>query len=173
MAPFRRSSIWDDIDDRFHEMERMMEDMLAGLREMPFEKLTPGEPIYYGVSVDVGPDGIPHVRKFGNVRAGRGGSLEPGAREPFVSTQRDNEKGLLRITAEMPGVDKGTVKVEATPEGLVLRASGPQRRYEKSIRVRDEIDPDSAQASYNNGILEVTVGMRGPRHHASRDVPVT
>lgn len=173
MPRFRRSGIWDDIDDRFREMERMMEDMLAGFREIPFDKLAPGEPIYYGVSVDVGPDGIPHVRKFGNVHAGRGGALEPGVREPFVSTQRDDEKGLLRITAEMPGVDKATVKVEATPEGLVLRASGPQRKYQKTIRLRDEIDPDSAQASYNNGILEVTVGIRGPERHPSRDVPVT
>lgn len=169
----RFHSFWDDVDRPFRDLERMMEDMFSGLRDFPLEKLSRDEPVYYGFSMEVGPDGIPHVRRFGNVHPGRGGALEPGVREPFVSTQRDDEKGLVRITAEMPGVDKATVKVEATPDGLVLRASGPQRRYEKTIRLHDEIDPDSAQASYNNGILEVTVGLRGPKRRPSRDVPVT
>lgn len=167
----RRGSIWDDFDREFAEMDRMMDRMMAQLRRTDWSHVPTGQPVYYGVSVDVGPDGVPRVQQFGNVTA-QTGVLESGVREPFVTSFLDDEKDQLRVTAEMPGVDKKRVKVEVLDEQLILRAEGDDRKYEKTLRLGAPVDPDSAKARYNNGVLEVTLDLKKPAKPKGRDVKV-
>jgi HSP20 family protein len=51
-----------DFDRLWNEMNTIMEQV----RNNP--DLAKGKPIYYGYSVEVGPDGVPHVKEFGNVK---------------------------------------------------------------------------------------------------------
>jgi HSP20 family protein len=175
MAFNRRGNLFDDIDREFAEMSRMFDRMISGLRTWDWDKVPLNQPVYYGVSVDVGPDGIPRVQQFGNVRPGQQnvqGMLEEGVREPFVSSTLDEEHNQLRVTAEMPGIDKKDVKVETTEEMLTLRAEGAERRYEKTLRLAIPVNPDSAKARYQNGVLEVTLDLKAPAKPKGHDVKV-
>lgn len=167
----RRGNIWDDFDREFQEMDRMMDRMLAQLRRTDWSHVPTGQPVYYGVSVDVGPDGVPRVQQFGNVTPQQG-LLESGVREPFVTSFMDDENDQLRVTAEMPGVDKKSIKVEVQDDALVLRAEGEDRKYEKMLRLTAPVDADSAKARYNNGVLEVTLDLKKPAKPKGRDVKV-
>ncbi len=168
----RRGSLFNDFESEFSEMNRMMDRMFEGMRDWDWTKMPINQPVYYGVSVDVGPDGIPHVQQFGNVRPGATPTLESGVREPFVTSFLDEENNQFRITAEMPGIDKKKVKVEALDDAITLSAEGDDRKYAKSIRLQAPVDPDSAKATYNNGVLEVRVNLRKPVTPKGRDVKV-
>jgi HSP20 family protein len=168
----RRGSIFDDFDREFQEMNRMMDRMFSRMRTWDWEELPTDQPVYYGVSIDVGPDGVPRVQQFGNVRPDQRGMLESGVREPFVTSFLDEEKDQVRVTAEMPGVDKKSVKVEALEDQLTVRAEGKDRKYEKTLRLATPVDPDSAKATYNNGVLEVTLGLKRPVKPKGKDVKV-
>lgn len=174
MAFTRRGSIFDEFEREFDEMGRMMDRMLQGMRGLDVSNIPLGKPIYYGVSVEVGPEGVPRVQQFGNVRPGARGQqlLEEGVREPFVTSFLDEEKSQVHVTAEMPGVDKPSVKVESTQDFLTIRAEAEDRRYEKRLRLGVPVNPDSAKARYHNGVLEVTLDLLKPIRPKGKEVPI-
>jgi HSP20 family protein len=111
------------------------------------------EPQVYGFSMQVGPDGIPHVERFGNViPVGK----DRDVREPFTSSLVDEKKNELNITAEMPGINKEDIELNATENEIIIKADSNARKYYKFIKTPGPIDTDSAAAKYNNGVLEVT-----------------
>lgn len=154
----RRGNIWDDFDREFSEMNRMMDRMFAQMRGFDWSHVPPDRPIYYGVSVNVGPDGVPRVEQFGNVHP-QEGLLEEGAREPFVTSFLDEDKRQVRVTAEMPGVDKDRIHVEVRDNELTVGAEGNDRKYAKTLRLQVPVREDSARAHYNNGVLEITLDL--------------
>jgi HSP20 family protein len=80
------------------------------------------------------------------------------------------------VTADMPGMDKSDIKVNVT-DGNVLEISAEKKaeakkeeqgyirrermynRYYRSIRLPVPVDKTKAKATYNNGVLEVTIPM--------------
>jgi HSP20 family molecular chaperone IbpA len=78
-----RSDPFRDFDDQFRRMRAYMDSMME--KAASGELRTPGEggPFVYGWSMRVGPDGLPHVQTFGNVRprAMRGGMALPAGIE--------------------------------------------------------------------------------------------
>lgn len=71
----RRFPFFNDSDDfgfgfDFERMWSEMDAMISKAREDP--EYQSGKPIYYGYSVEIGPDGVPHVREYGNVKPGQG-----------------------------------------------------------------------------------------------------
>jgi len=151
----------------FEEMERMMEEMN---RVMDHVTHSMGkDPLFFGYRMHVGPDGVPHVEHFGNVEPAHGtcGTCEltetaeqTGVREPFTSSIVDEKKNELYITAEMPGVEKQEIEVSATGEEVLIKAEHGERKYVKTVRTPVEVDPESATAKYNNGVLEVTLKLK-------------
>jgi HSP20 family protein len=112
----------------------------------------------------MGPDGKPIVQEFGNVkpskRAGAFGfdqpALEPkDAREPLVDVI--NEPEQIRVLAELPGVEKSDIKTTISEDSLTIRVESQTRKYYKEVQLPANVDPDSSKASYNNGVLEVTL----------------
>lgn len=149
----------------FDEFEREIEEMNQLIDRVM--RSTGNEPLVYGFSMHVGPDGVPHVKQFGNVRqAGRGQSVEElGAdeqnmREPFTSSIIDEKNNELNITAEMPGIRKEDIELNATENEVVIKADSKGRKYYKSVNTPCPVDPDSARAKYNNGVLEVTLKLK-------------
>ena len=140
--------MFDELEREFEQMNELMSHMMN-----QFGK----EPQVYGFSVQVGPEGIPHVERFGNILpVGK----DHDVREPFASSiinEKDNE---LNITAEMPGIEKNDIEVNATESEIVIKAEGSGRKYYKSIAAPSSVDPDSARAKYNNGVLEVTLRLK-------------
>lgn len=144
----------DEFDDLFRKMSRPfreMEDIWDELRRSP--NLQTFGPYYYGYSVTMGPDGKPVVKEYGNVRP----SLLPSAekREPFVDIIVDDKEKVLKVAAEMPGVEKKDIKIEVVGRTINIDAEHGERKYHTKIPIKQKIDENSVKASYANGILEL------------------
>jgi len=152
----RRRRWWFDI---FEEMERefeRMEEMMSRIFEQDFVKLPAGReqgPFVYGFSVTIGPDGKPVVREFGNVRPTPRGPMIQEETEPLVDVM--DEGDYIKVYAELPGVNKEDIKLNASEEELVISVDTAQRKYYKEVKLPTRVKPDTAKASYRNGVLEV------------------
>jgi HSP20 family protein len=114
----------------------------------------------YGFSMIVEPDGVPYVEHFGNVNpAALNENKDNAIREPYTSSISDEKKNEFYITAEMPGIGKENIEVNATENEVIIKAQGGGRKYYKSVQT-PAIDPDSSKAKYNNGVLEVILKLK-------------
>lgn len=96
------------------------------------------------------------------------------------------ESGKLVVRVDLPGVDPKDVEITATGDQLTIRGKREQQREEKGrdfihrevaygtfervVRLPGGINPDQIKASYNNGVLELTVPL--PEQSHTRKVPI-
>jgi HSP20 family protein len=147
---------WDDILMDFWGIDENMSKMWDEMQKDPDARTW-----YYGYQVNVGPDGKPHVKEFGNVKP-RGGHLQLGVREPLVDVSVDEKEGTVKVVAEMPGADKSSIKVSATEENVTITANNSGKPYNAEVPLGVQVAPDTADASYTNGILQVIFKKKGP-----------
>ncbi len=160
------------MSDWFEEFERGFEEMFKGM-DLPKElirehKLPDGAtvkemgPFVYGYSFSVGPDGKPVIREFGNVKpsisGGPFGTPRPklsvkDEREPLVDAIVNDD--VVKVVAELPGVEKSDIALECDGRSLTLRVNTEKRRYYKQLELPLEVDPDTSRANYKNGVLEL------------------
>ena len=134
----RMSSSFFDIDDIFEEFKG------NGSTSGPF---------YYGYTMTVGPNGKPVVKEYGNVKPG----LLPSAdtREPIVDAIVDEKEKLVKLVAEIPGVEKTDVKILVQDKIVDISAEHGEKKYHARVPIKYKVDENSAKASYKNGILEL------------------
>ena len=148
---------FDDLIRRFQE--GIPEDM----KELVREEETPGGtsrrygPFVYGFSYTAEPGKEPTFREFGNIRPGRGGIEPSSGREPLVDVMEDGD--LIKIFAELPGVDKEAIKLDSTERTVRIETTG-DKKFAKLIPLDFEVDPESAKASYKNGVLSVELDKK-------------
>jgi HSP20 family protein len=114
---------------------------------------TQSGPYYYGYTMTVGPDGKPVVKEYGNVKP----NLLPTSdtREPIVDTIVDEKGKVVKLIAEMPGVEKSDVKVVVENKSVDLSATHNEKKYHVKVPLKNIVDENSAKASYKNGVLEI------------------
>jgi HSP20 family protein len=165
-------SFFDEVSRGFEETQREMERELKDFeknmpKDLVREYKTPEGgtvrevgPMVYGYSMTIGPDGIPKVREFGNVKRPSGfgfGGFRPqiaGEMEPMtdvVSTDKE-----VKTTVEMPGVSKDKIKIDAYENTVEVKSEDPQRKYHKRIDLPLDADIQTAKSKFTNGILEIT-----------------
>lgn len=93
-----------------------------------------------------------------------------------------------KITAEMPGVNKKDIEVNITPnnisicgetktetkekdEGWVRRERNYSTIY-RTMMFPEEVNPDKADATLKDGILEISVTKKTPTTGKGRNIPV-
>lgn len=158
----RRRASWDDLfgdfDEEFEDMRRRMDALMEGFMN---GKVDAGmnQPIVYGFSMRVGPDGKPHIQEFGNTTPES--AEEEGAREPL--TDIIEEKDRVRVIVELPGVDKEDIQLHVEDRTLDISVDREDRKFSKELEVPCAVDPDSAKASYKNGVLEVALTKVTPK----------
>jgi HSP20 family protein len=96
---------------------------------------------------------------------------------PRVDVYRTAEPPTLHVVAELPGIDPDQVDVAVTDGVLIIsgRRQRPQncgRKYEhievdygpfeRRIVIGDGFDADSAQATYEQGLLTIALPVRKP-----------
>jgi len=110
-------------------------------------------PYCYGYTMTVGPDGKPVVKEYGNVKPG----LPPTSdtREPIVDTIVDEKEKVVKLIAEMPGVEKTDVKIVVENKIVDLSAEHDDKKYHVKVPVQHKVDENSAKASYKNGVLQL------------------
>jgi len=115
-----------------------------------------------------------------------GTSLDELAWVPTVEI-RQNDNNLV-ISAELPGLTEKDVRVEATPDGLVIQGERKQeytgeeggvRRSERVygqfyrlIPLPEDADVENAQASFENGVLQITIPIPESQQNR-RQIPIS
>ena len=134
----KMSSSFFDIDDIFEEFK---------------ENGSNSGPFYYGYTMTVGPNGKPVVKEYGNVKP----ELLPSTdtREPIVDVIADEKEKLVKLVAEIPGVEKTDVKILVQDKFVDISAEHGEKKYHVKVPIKHKVDENSAKASYKNGILEL------------------
>ena len=152
-------TVWDEFDNLFRKVTRPfmdIDDIWDKLKSSA--NLQTFGPYYYGYTVTIGPDGKPIVKEYGNVRPGLLPTSE--TREPFVDVIIDDKEKVLKIVAEMPGVEKNDIKIEVVGRTVNLDAEHGEKKYHAKVPIKHKVDEDSVKATYANGILEVKFKLK-------------
>jgi HSP20 family protein len=150
----------DDIEDILDEMERIfgesnfreiLEEMMrgrAGLGNNQFIR---------GFSLHIGPNGKPEIQEFGNQvkKTPTGAPVISEEREP-VTDILENSSHVF-ITIELPGVERSDIDLKAKAQTVEISVDAPARKYHKVIELPCRARPRTAQATYRNGILDISV----------------
>ena len=67
-----------------------------------------------------------------------------------------DEGDAVRLVADLPGVEKDAIDLQCDGEILTISAASDQRNYDERVRLPTRVDEHSAQATFNNGVLQVT-----------------
>jgi HSP20 family protein len=158
-------------DEMRREMEREFENMFKNIeakapKDLVKEYETPrggkvGEDgrFVYGYSMTIGPNGIPKVREFGNVRSPFSSRRGEFFTRPLISSEREPLADVtttdkeVKVVVEMPGVSKENINVNAYDNSVEVITTGTdERKYHEVV----ETDIETATSTYKNGILEIT-----------------
>jgi HSP20 family protein len=117
-------------------------------------------PFVYGFSYTAQPGKEPVFQEFGNIRPSHRGIEPSRGREPLVDVME--EKDHYKIYAELPGVDKEKIKLDVADNSIEIKTNDEKKFY-KMIELKSSVDPDSAKASYNNGVLTLVLDKKEKR----------
>jgi HSP20 family protein len=164
--------IFRGFDEMRREMERQFEDTFKNIEAKApkdlvkeYETSTGSKvreygPFVYGYSMTIGPDGIPKVREFGNVKSpfsSRGFFTRPlisSERQPLADvTTTDKE---VKVVVEMPGVSKENIIVNVHDNSVEITTTNTERKYHEVVEIPPETDIETVKSTYKNGILEIT-----------------
>ncbi|EMA40149.1 Hsp20/alpha crystallin family protein [Halococcus hamelinensis] len=70
-----------------------------------------------------------------------------------VDVYEDDES--VRVVADLPGIEKDAIDLTCDGRRLTIDAAGDRREVTERVRLPTRVDERSANATYNNGILEV------------------
>jgi HSP20 family protein len=112
----------------------------------------------------------------GEAPAGRR-ELQPSRREIFWTPRVDvfEREGALVVRADLPGLSKDDIRVDVDNDALVIHGERRQERevegsgayraerfhgtFRRVIPLPVGVDPDAVQASFENGVLEVSLRL--------------
>jgi len=167
--PFERKERFgeDWFKEPFESMiQRFEESMPSEFNELVREEKTPSGvsrrygPFVYGFSYTAEPGKEPVFREFGNIKPSYRGIEPSEGREPLVDVM--SEKDKYKIFAELPGVEKDQVKLDVADDSVQIKTDDEKKFY-KMIYLDSTIDPESAKASYKNGILTLELDKKEKR----------
>ena len=182
------NDLFREFDEMRNQMERTFSEPFKNIenrvpKELVKEYETPegGKvrevgPIVYGYSMTIGPDGKPNIREFGNVKspfAGRGLFEQPSIsseREPLIDISSTDKE--VKIVAEMPGIKKENIKINAYENSVEIISDDPQRKYHKVIDLPPEADIETVKSLYNNGILEIVFNKKKQTKSKGKEIKV-
>ncbi|MEM1526813.1 MAG: Hsp20 family protein [Ignisphaera sp.] len=146
-------------------MDKLFNEFIMGI--MGFEEILgkideedPNRVKVYGFRIEVGPDGVPKIYRFGETenyqRKPRVKVIDEGevVQEPLVDIY--DEGDFIRVIVELPGVNEQNIKV--TPidkKHILVEAIDNNNRYRKEIELPAEIEVKTVKTSYRNGLLEI------------------
>jgi len=148
----RRHPWFSDLFEESNRLEKMMDEMMPQTFRSS-EKQKPHKPYVFGFSMTLGPDGNPRFHKFGNLKHGYYGSEIQEEREPLVDVV-DEDREVV-IVAELPGVEKEDIQIHATQCNVTISVDTIEHKYYKEVALPVETDPESAVATYKNGVLQI------------------
>ncbi len=156
-----------DIWDYFKEIDEMFDKLFESIEEGEFQG-----PFYYGISWTIGEDGRPIIREFGNIEPAAKGVKRSEVVKPFYDVIVDPNTNKVNVIVELPGAQKDKIDLEATERSLHIYAEGINKKYEADIPLDVEVNPDSAKASFVNGILQVSFEPKTPISQKGKKISI-
>jgi len=146
---------WRRTRKLFEEIDKLFEEVMKESMYKPeeFRRMQFGKPYIYGFSLTIGPDGIPRVREWGNIKPGIIRPRISEAMEPF--TDIIEEPDSIKIVIDLPGVEKEDIKIDAMEDSIEVNAERGDRKYHKLVKLPKKIKPESTKAQYRNGVLTI------------------
>jgi HSP20 family protein len=168
--PFSMADPFEELRKEFERFETSLPGDLVREVETSKGKIKEYGPFYWGFSYTHRPGEEPVIKEFGNIRPTREG-FEPvstGEREPFIDVIDEKERYI--VAAELPGAAKEDIELDAGEDWLDIRTAG-KTRFSKRLSFKENVDPESAKASFKNGVLEVILRKRRlPRRGKKIDI---
>lgn len=131
---------------------RFLKDVAKDFNE--FSDVGPkSQPIIYGFNVRIGPNGEPVINSFGNVRPSKPKVNFSEEREPLIDII--DVENIVTVLAEMPGIDRKSIRVTAAPDEIVIEAREAARNYYKAVRLPTSVDPTKSESRFHNGVLQL------------------
>jgi HSP20 family protein len=138
-----------DMDEIFGRLNRAMGMSLENLEQHPF---------IYGFSVTHRPGESLEIREFGNIptfeQIENGDRRYLDTRKPLIDILETEDK--VHVIAEIPGIEKENILLNATDLILDIETIDGNPKYSERVEMPVKVDPQSAKATYKNGVLEVT-----------------
>ena len=90
----------------------------------------------------------------------RARNLSPTVTKPKhegTMSYEDRDKDIVS-TIDMPGVSKKDIDIEIEEHSIKVSAeNGGKRKYNYRRKFKPAVDPESAKATFTNGVLDITV----------------
>ncbi|PSP38050.1 Hsp20/alpha crystallin family protein [Halobacteriales archaeon QH_7_65_31] len=67
------------------------------------------------------------------------------------------ETDRVRVVGDLPGIEKGDIDIRCDGQTLTVAADTAHREYEEHLDLPARVDEHTASASFNNGVLDVTL----------------
>jgi HSP20 family protein len=176
----RRRDFFDeffrDIDEEFDRLRECLERIFESAIHIPLEwrrgETHRERPMVYGFSIRIGPDGIPHIQEFGNVKRSLG--IPPievtEGQEPLTDVIMGKDE--IAVTVELPGVAKEDIELNMEDDRLVIHVDTPERKYHKEVELPPDVRSDTIEATYKNGVLDVTIKREKPVEPKGKKVKI-
>ena len=74
----------------------------------------------------------------------------------------EEREDCIVLTADLPGVEKKDIELSVHSESVSFKASTEDRDYDFGQSFDFELNPDEVKATFNNGVLDVTIRKVAP-----------
>jgi len=159
VMPFFR--IFEQPSPQRHYIDRTLRQMLYLARNAKAAGIKP--PYTLGLVIDEDEDGEFQITQYGNIFIDDTGFNLLETKLPNTRQKYDAKEGEYIVEFELPGVQKEKIDVDIKEKELKITAAGSDsNQYEKTITFPKQIDPSTAKAKYENGILTLRVKPKEP-----------
>jgi len=112
----------------------------------------------YGYSMTTGPDGRPIVKEWGT-DVPETPMIEQPNDEPLSQVDIDRESKTVRVIMELSGITKESIRITGTETSIRVKADYDRWNVDHEVPISAKVDPNTAKATYNNGILDITLDL--------------
>ena len=81
-------------------------------------------------------------------------SVDAGGSDTHADVHEYDDR--ITVIADLPGVAKSDIDLKCDGRVVSIHAASDARSYDERVRLPARVDEHSAEATYNNGVLEVT-----------------
>jgi len=99
------------------------------------------------------------VDLLSQIENGEGGREWNRSRSHGTVEERED---CIVLTADLPGVEKKDIELSVHTESVSFKASTEDRDYDFGQSFDFELNPDEVKATFNNGVLDVTIRKVAP-----------
>ncbi len=100
-------------------------------------------------------DFFEEIERMMNEMANGGRGTEDAGFGSETHVDAYTSEDTVRLVADLPAVSKEELSLQCDGEALTISAVSDRREYDETVELPAPVDEHSADATFNNGVLEV------------------